>query len=651
MRTNIISIFLVLAWIVLLPTYSSPFEKQSRVLNTYHVSPKGYDKNQGTQRKPLRTISAAALLAMPGDTVLVYEGIYREQVNPPRGGLSDDKRITYKAVHGQEVVITGSEVINGWKKLENDTWTVSVPNTLFGNFNPYKDLIRGDWFDDKGRQHHTGAVYLNGVWLKEAAKKEEVMLPVVKNNALWFAEVNASTTEIWAHFPGVDPNKESVEINVRQTVFYPEKPFINYITVRGFTMQNAATNWAPPSAEQKAVIGTHWSKGWIIEDNTVRYSKCVGITLGKYGDEFDNKTAETAEGYVGTIHRALDYGWNKETIGGHIVRSNTVLNCEQAGIVGSLGCAFSIIEGNVIHDIYVHRLFDGHEQAGIKFHGAIDTRITNNHIYNTKLALWLDWMSQGVQVKNNLFHSNVQDVFLEVNHGPLLVSNNIMLSPSSMRMNSSGVIIAHNIIGGSIDATAFDSRITPYHKSHSTQITDMHDNPGGDVQFLNNLFVKKGDAGMYSRMMLPVLFNGNVFTNGSVMPIPGKSIKLKFEGMNKKGAKEQLDKYKEQEAVVQNSLEAMDFDAEVKIQKNDNKVFLEIVMDKNWLSQKRELVTTDILPNAVIPNLPYVNPDGSPIIINTDYFGTNRNNNNPSPGPLEITKSGKQTIQVWPVKK
>jgi len=641
--------FLVLAWVVLLPVFSSPFKKQNRSGKTYHVSPEGNDINRGTQRKPLRTISAAALLAMPGDTVLVYEGIYREQVSPPRGGLCDDKRITYMAAPGQEVVITGSEVITGWKKLDNDTWTVSVPNTLFGNFNPYKDLIRGDWFDEKGRQHHTGAVYLNGVWLKEAAKKEEVMLPAEKNNALWFAEVNAATTQLWAHFPEMDPNKESVEINVRQTVFYPEKPFINYITVRGFTMQNAATNWAPPSAEQKAVIGTHWSKGWIIEDNIVSYSKCVGITLGKYGDEFDNKTDDSAEGYVGTIHRALDFGWNKETIGGHIVRNNTVSNCEQAGIVGSLGCAFSVIEGNVIHDIYVHRLFDGHEQAGIKFHGAIDTRITNNHIYNTKLALWLDWMSQGVQVKNNLFHSNVQDVFLEVNHGPLLVSNNIMLSPSSMRMNSSGVTIAHNIIGGSIDATAFDSRITPYHKPHSTQIADMHDNPGGDVQFLNNLFVKGGDAGMYSRMMLPVLFKGNVFTNGSVMPVPGKTIKLKLEGMRKKGAKEQLDKYTEQEAVVQNSLEAMDFDAEVKIQRNDNKVFLDVTMDKNWLTQKRVLVTSDILPNALIPDLPYVNPDGSPIIINTDYFGTKRNIDNPSPGPFEITSSGKQTIQVWPV--
>ena len=85
-----------------------------------------------------------------------------------------------------------------------------------------------------------------------------------------------------------------MEINVRRTVFYPEKPFVNYITVRGFHVSQAATPWAPPTAEQIGAIGTHWSKGWTIEDNVVTHSKCVGITLGKYGDEWDNK-AESVE--------------------------------------------------------------------------------------------------------------------------------------------------------------------------------------------------------------------------------------------------------------------------------------------------------------------------------------------------------------------
>ena len=120
---------------------------------------------------------------------------------------------------------------------------------------------------------------------------------------------------------------------------------------------HAATPWAPPTAEQIGLIGTNWSKGWIIENNVIRYSICSGIALGKYGDEWDNTSPDSAEGYVDTIERALKNGWNKETIGSHIVRNNHISHCEQTGIVGSLGCAFSTITGNNIHDIHVRRLF------------------------------------------------------------------------------------------------------------------------------------------------------------------------------------------------------------------------------------------------------------------------------------------------------
>ena len=165
-------------------------------------------------------------------------------------------------------------------------------------------------------------------------------------------------------------------------------------------MRHAATPWAPPTAEQIGLIGTHWSKGWIIENNVISHSVCSGIALGKHGDEFDNTSANTAEGYVKTIERAHAHAiaWTKENIGHHIVRNNTISHCEQAGIVGSLGPVFSVVTGNTIHDIHVRRLFTGAEMAGIKFHAAIDTEISRNHIYRTCRGLWLDWMAQGTRV-------------------------------------------------------------------------------------------------------------------------------------------------------------------------------------------------------------------------------------------------------------
>ena len=241
------------------------------------------------------------------------------------GGESDEKRIVYRAVPGEKVTIKGSEIVWGWEKVRNDTWRVTLPNTFFGEFNPYRDVIYGDWFSPLGRTHHTGAVYLNGHWLTEAATQDAVMNPA-SDALLWFGVVDETNTTIQAQFKAVDPNAAEVEINVRQSVFYPEKPGINYITVRGFTLEQAATPWAPPTAEQIGMIGTHWSKGWIIESNAVRYSTCTGVTLGKYGDEWDNRSG-SADAYNQTIQRALKNGWSKGRIGEHIVRNNHISHC------------------------------------------------------------------------------------------------------------------------------------------------------------------------------------------------------------------------------------------------------------------------------------------------------------------------------------
>src|SRR5215831_10515812 len=79
--------------------------------HVYNVSVDGNDANDGSLSKPLRSIMAAANKAMPGDVITVHQGIYREQITPPRGGNSNDERIIYQAAKGEKVVIKGSEII------------------------------------------------------------------------------------------------------------------------------------------------------------------------------------------------------------------------------------------------------------------------------------------------------------------------------------------------------------------------------------------------------------------------------------------------------------------------------------------------------------------------------------------------------------
>jgi alpha-L-arabinofuranosidase len=748
----------------------------------FHVALKGNDHNDGSRSRPFRSISAAAQVAQPGDVITVHRGVYRERISPPRGGESDSKRIIYQAAPGEKVEIKGSEVIKGWVKEKGDVWKVVLPNSFFGSFNPYRDLIRGDWFAPKGREHHTGAVYLNDEWLIEAAKLDDLLIPGqtnlpatkpdeglyllnvawlqpgksatkterltaaglveqhgVKTAAcseggecvgwiedgdwikyapfdfgkradlielraasatdggrieirlngpdgkllgtcnvaptggwqswstfrasitplsglntlclvfktpkmsalsapLWFGKVDDSNTTIWAQFKGIDPNAQLVEINVRQAVFYPDHPGRNYLTVRGFILRDAATPWAPPTAEQVGVIGTHWSRGWIIENNVVSHSTCSGIALGKYGDEWDNTSANTAEGYVKTIDRALARGWNRETIGHHIVRNNTVAHCEQAGIVGSLGAAFCTVTGNTIHDIHVRRLFTGAEMAGIKFHAAIDTTIGNNHIYRTCRGLWLDWMAQGTRVSGNLFHDNAsEDLFVEVNHGPFLVDNNIFLSPVSLLDMSEGGAYVHNLLAGKIVSRPELSRATPFHPPHTTVVAGLTNINGGDNRFFNNILIGKGelpvDSGTsqtkdpewsggfglwgYQYRAVPIQSGGNVYFYGA-MPC----------------------------ATEISPLTLVDQNPNLHLEESHGRWYLSHNWGRSPSQAKTTTITSERLGRARIPQLPYVLPNDSPLWIDTDYFGELRNDANPTPGPFEAAGRNARKLRV-----
>lgn len=613
----------------------------------FHVSVQGNDANDGAAARPLRTISAAARAAQPGDVITVHAGTYRERITPPRGGTSEAQRISYQAAAGERVEIKGSEVIRGWKPFQPGVWKAVVPNTLFGAYNPYKDVINGDWFTDRGRPHHTGEVYLNGKPLWETHLLENVLSPRPEEGArdregstwTWFAEVDASNTYIYANFHDRDPNRETVEINVRDAVIYPDAPGRDYITVRGFRLMHAATQWAAPTAEQIGLIGTHMSKGWIIENNVISDSRCACVSLGK-----DRKTGHNvwnadprkdgATHYNEVILRALAAGWSRETAGGHIVRRNDISRCEQAGIVGSLGAVFSRIHDNHIHDVWTKRQFTGAEMAGIKLHGAIDTEIRHNRIHNAGRGLWMDWMAQGTRITGNLLYDNsTDDLFVEVDHGPFVVDNNIFLSPLALHDMSQGGAYAHNLFAGRILSRPEPRRSTPFHQAHSTRVAGLDSIGGGDDRFYNNLFVGAGTAPqpgtaasadplryggyglwVYNHRPYPLFTGGNVYLNGA----------RAYTG--------------------EIALSLPEADPRAGVAEEGAGVVLRLALPAGLRPEGTQRVTTRLLGRARIPGLAYENPDGSPLVLDTDYAGKARDAQKPWPGPFE---GSAKAMRVW----
>lgn len=668
----------------------------------YHVSVHGDDQAKGTADQPFRTISRAAAIAMPGDTVIVHAGVYREWVNPANSG-TEEHRIVYRSAGDGEVVITGAERITDWKEEGDGVWSTEVPNSIFSIRNPFEVELSGDWLFDGAFPVHLGDVYLNCKSLYECASLDQVRNPEVWTDAKypedsllkWYAEVGPATTKIWANFGGKDPRKENVEISVRPYCFWPDKPGINYITVSGFTLRQAAPQWAPPTAYQEGLIGPHWSKGWIIENNLIYESKNVGISLGTpIGTGHDTVNGRHKKG--GTqreqevILRALHTGgWHKDRVGGHIVRNNVIHDCEQAGIVGHMGGAFSRIYNNRIYNIHHKRLRHGAEVAGIKLHAALDTEISGNIIYSCYRGVWLDWQAQGTRVSRNVFFDNLsEDFFVEVCHGPYMVDHNLFLSLMNVRNMAQGGAYVHNLFTGRFVVRSELSRTTPYHFPHETAVAGYSNISGGDDRYYNNIFLGDHDE---NKEPVPITFfehlplkpRGEIGEDGKVVMdgVPDDSICYLYpvglgsydKHPNVKD-KQWWEYSKEEfaelgEDVIKTIVEgnavlpvAMDgnvylndavpsrHEPDAKVYKQEGikvevhpaqgKVRIQISEPALLRGASPMVVTTDLLGKTYHADMKYEHPDSTPYRFDADFFGNKRPDADVTPGPFELTEDG-----------
>lgn len=661
----------------------------------------------GSEAFPFRKIQEAANIAKPGDEVIVYPGVYKENVNPIHAG-TEDARITYISAEPQKAVITGAQEVKNWKPYEGDVWVARISNGLFGAFNPYKELVSGDWFM-AAFTAHLGEVYLNDKSLYEVTALEKVLHPEVYTPSwdkefsvyTWYTEQDEEKDEtvIYANFHGADPNKENVEINVRRNCFYPQKEGVGYITLSGFKVTKAATQWAPPTAYQEGMVGPHWSKGWIIEDCEISHAKCSGISLGKYKQpNNDNKWLkwkfkDGTQTERDCICQAQREGWTKENIGSHIIRRCNIHDCGQTGIVGHLGGVFSIIEDNHIHHINNKQNLAGAEIGGIKMHAAIDVIYRRNHIHHCTRGLWLDWQAQGTRVTQNLFHDNAlpyaeddmdinapglgEDIFVEVSHGPTLIDNNILLSDRALKLATQGVALVHNIIAGSFVSvgigtdngakTLSSPRYTPYHVPHRTEVAGFMTFLHGDMRFYNNIFIQQPIRMGMKRIMEHLQGEGkngwddNNLYVGTWKYDDGYPLfeewEKEFDGYCGLGSPDS-DRYYMHLPVwsegnvyfngakpwkkEKNFVEDSEHQVYISVEETDGAWKLKTNLYEVMPEITVGTISTETLGMAFEPEQMFENPDGTPIVFQEDYFGNHRKVN-PLTGPFE-TKEAAQEI-------
>jgi hypothetical protein len=631
-------------------------------------------------------------VAVPGDTVLVHGGVYREWVKPAHAGLSDTRRITYRAAPGQRVVIKGSEVVSTWVPEGRGVWRAELDNSLFGEFNPFATTIDGDWmvFATKGEpRKHLGEVYLDGVSFFEVTSREALDRPAPSRTRdewtgqpvpldpwraqrRWYASVDGAATTVWADFGEADPNAALVEVNVRRSVFYPAEHGIDFITVSGFEMAQAASPYCPPTADQPGLVGPNWAKGWIIEDNTIHDAKCSAVSIGKEASTGDNWFTKRLDkpGYqyqLEAVFAARHIGWSRERIGSHIIRRNTIFNCGQNAIVGHLGGVFSRIEDNHIYNIGNKHEWYGYEIAGIKLHAAIDVEIRHNLIHDCSLGTWLDWQAQGTRLTGNVYYHNNRDVFIEVSHGPYLADHNVFASSAALELQSQGGAFVHNLIVGTVRVDQVLDRATPYHLPHSTEVAGVAVVYGGDDRFVGNIFVGGGEDVSafdyaYSQEGLDPpdnVFFGTAGYRGHpasfeeyldlvASQLPGDDLAAV------KGVKQPVylagNVYLAgaQPSHTEGSPAQWAAEGRAEVAKEEDGVYLEIDLPEGFDQHRLPLVTTAALARVRLVDADYENPDGSPLALDRDLVGAVRGGDSAA-GPLVALGAGHNRVRIWPL--
>lgn len=92
--------------------------------NVYYVDPRHPASSDepawGYPAVPLASLAKACAIAQPGETIVLRGGVYREVLAPRNDG------VTVRAMQGERVTISGADLIEGWKRNADGSWSAPL---------------------------------------------------------------------------------------------------------------------------------------------------------------------------------------------------------------------------------------------------------------------------------------------------------------------------------------------------------------------------------------------------------------------------------------------------------------------------------------------------------------------------------------------
>jgi hypothetical protein len=496
------------------------WEKPVQFTRTYYVdngNPRAADSNPGTKELPFLTINKAAQVLQPGERVVIMAGVYRERIDPARGGTGPGKMISYEAAPGANVVVKGSRVVKtGWEpstgfKLDlpaADRAKVKIYerrlNDLdFQGYNPFgmvsimQDRVYLMPKPEELWRHlaRRGMVFVDGRRLDQAELYQHLGH---KDGAFW-CEHDGLTIHV--RLPGdADPSEHEIELVIQEQIFASRTRGLAFLRVKGISFEHAANAFPVP---QRGMVSLSRGHHCVIEDCALRHANGVALDIG-----------------------AQD--WDMEppaVIGYAIVRRNHI---DDVGVCGIAGMAVqnTLIESNLIEHVGYQDVELAWETGGIKLHATKNCLLRNNVIRHTihAEAIWLDYENANTRVTGNVMGDTLETlrggIYLEASHDPNMIDNNIIWKATEGAGGGSYNMPGHGGWGITVDGS--DETVIAYNLIGMTQDAAIKfrniegrivSGRGGTTRrnkVLNNIFFRCGKAIDFSNQDNTA--DGNLYT-------------------------------------------------------------------------------------------------------------------------------------------
>ena len=451
------------------PFWEQPFE----FTHTYYVDGQAShadDAGPGTQQRPFRTINQAAQMLQPGERVVIAEGVYREFIQPARGGTGRDAMISYEAAPGAKVTVKGSAVVTDWQPSEGwrtgidpktgepvKAWQLQLNPELFPHgYNPFAvDNVIGNryWINYANDNmanyfRRRGLVFVDGKPLEPVESPMHLAAPSTRSMNFWsdvrwsplFEEFSPYAGKVWVEMNGMtlhirladdaDPADHTIEITTQEQLFSPADRYQSYIRVKGITFLHAGNGFPVP---QRGMVSTNRGHHFIFEDNTFEWANSVGLDIGN-----EDWAASPPP----------------HPVGFDVIRGNTFRYCGIEGLGGTGGPENVLVEKNLFEWIGWQDAVRMSESGGTKMHTAVNLLFRHNVIRHIRHGngIWIDIGNANDRITGNVFADipggvNPHAVHIEGSEVLNMVDNNIFdsLTSAILIRDTNNMIVAYNL--------------------------------------------------------------------------------------------------------------------------------------------------------------------------------------------------------------